>query len=80
MAVLPPADRAALAAAFTTLAKAIGAGTTALRGKFTPSRRATVMFVMDLGSALTGGTDLIAKAKKLAPTIGPHVAALVQAL
>ena len=77
---LPAGDRAELAAAFSALAKAIGAGTTALRGKFRPSRLATASFLMELVSALSGDVNLIAKAKRIGPKIGPHVAALVQAL
>lgn len=77
---LPPPQRAQLADAVKQLVRAVGAGGSAFRGLFQPSKGAALLMLSELVSAATGGTNLVVKAKKLAPTIGPHVAALVQAL
>jgi hypothetical protein len=80
MATLSPEDRQALRDAFLSLARAIDASTTAFGKKFRPSKMALLGIFTELGSSMTGSVNLIAKAKKLAPTIGPHVTSIVQAL
>ena len=80
MNALGPADRDRLAGAFLQLARAIGASTTIMGGLFRPSRMATLGILSELVSGASGNVNLIAKAKKLAPTIGPHVTAILQTL
>ncbi len=79
MARLTPAERAELTDAYRKLAAAVGASTAVISGKFRPSSLAAMGLLLELGNALRGG-NLIAKVKTLAPSIGPHVTALVQAL
>ncbi len=76
---LDPAGRARMGEAFTTLAKAIRAGTAGMKG-FKPSLAGTSGVLLDLLGALRSHEDLVAKAKKLAPSVGPNVTAILQTL
>ena len=80
LAALPPAERDELAKAYRTLVAAVGASTQAIGGRFKPSKIATLGLLTELAGALGGGERLLAKLRTMAPTIGPHVASLVQAL
>lgn len=79
MAKLTPAERTELGDAYRKLAAAVGSSSTVISGKFRPSSLAAMGLLIELGNALRGG-NLVGKLKTLAPTIGPHVAALVQAI
>ncbi len=81
LAELPPVQRGELLEAVRSLIKAVAVSTGTIGRMFKPSKTASLGVLMDLVSALGGGgAALIAKLKKLAPTVGPHVTALVQAL
>lgn len=80
MDALAPADRAKLADAIRQLARSISASTSIMGGLFKPSRMASLKMLMELFSGASGGVNLVTKAKKLAPTIGPHVTAILQTL
>jgi hypothetical protein len=80
MNTLPPADRERLTNAIRQLGASIGASTSIMGGLFRPSRMATLKFLTDLVTSAGGGVNLVAKAKKLAPAIGPHVTAILQTL
>lgn len=75
-----PADREALSAAYRKLVSAVGSSSLTIGGVFKPSKGALLGFLIALGGALSNGPKFVAELKKLATSIGPHVAALVQAL
>jgi len=78
---LPPAQRAELLEAVRSLIRAVTVSTGTIGRMFKPSKSASLGVLMELVSALSGGgAAVIVKLKKLAPTVGPHVSTLVQAL
>jgi hypothetical protein len=80
MARLPPAEREELSAAYRDLVRAVSASSAVISSRFRPSTVAALGLFMELAGALRGEGKMIAKLRKLAPTIGPHVTTLVQAL
>jgi hypothetical protein len=80
MAAMSPSDRAELSDAYRKLVAAVASSSLTIGGKFRPSSGAVLGLLMSLGSVLKTGPKFVADLKQLAPKIGPHVAALVQAL
>lgn len=83
MAAASPAARERVAEAYRSLIRGVVGCTDEIGKEFKPSGRAAIGLVGDLMAAMTrsnGGAALMANLRKLAPTIGPHVAALVSTL
>jgi len=80
LVALPPTERAELAGAVKTLVTAVTKSTGTIGQRFKPSKVATLGVLTDLMGALSDGAALLKRLKQIAPTIGPHVTALVQAL
>jgi len=80
LAALPAAERAELAGAVKTLVTAVTKSTSTIGTRFKPSKIAALGVLTELMGGLSNGAAFLQRLKKIAPTIGPHVAALVQAL
>jgi hypothetical protein len=79
---LSPAERAEVSRAYQSLIRGVAASTDVIGGHFKPSSMATLGLLGSLSSAMgPGGGDKILRDLRItAPTIGPHVTALVSAL
>jgi hypothetical protein len=80
LAAAGPDERAEVLESYRKLVGAIDGSTKAIGGRFKPSKVAVLGLLTELAGALGGGARLLAKLKAMAPTIGPYVASLVQAL
>ncbi len=84
MAAATPEQRARVSEAYRSLIRGVVGCTDVIGGAFKPSGMAAMGMLGDLMSAMTkgaaGGALLMANLRKLAPTIGPHVAALISTL
>ncbi len=80
LAALPARDRAELSGGVLTLVKAVTTSTRTIGSHFKPSKGAALGVLTELFGALSSGDAFLSKLRKLAPTIGPNVAALIQAL
>lgn len=83
MAAATPEARARVSGAYRSLIRGVVGCTDEIGREFKPTGRAAIGLVGDLLAAMTktnGGAALLLNLRKLAPTIGPHVAALVSTL